>query len=236
MLEAILDFLKGLFVFAGHVGRSAMPKAPDPERERELLERLALGDEDARDELIERNLRLVAHIAKKYRAHGRDRDDLIQIGSIGLIKAVNTYAPSRGKSLAAYAGRCIENEILMSIRAERKRRGDVSLEEPIGVDRDGNEITVGDVLGTDEDAVFAEAFDRISAENLRIAVDRVLKGREKNVILLRFGLDGGEPLPQREVGELLGISRSYVSRIEKKALSLLRDELGRPENAPRGTF
>lgn len=225
MLEAILDFLKEILVFTGCVGRGAMPKAPDPEREKELLTRLAQGDGAARDELIERNLRLVAHIAKKYHSVGRDRDDLIQIGSIGLIKAVNTYSPSRGRSLAAYAGRCIENEILMSIRAERKRRGEVSLEEPIGVDRDGNEITVGEVLGTDEDDVFSEVFDNVSAHRIRELIERTLDGRERQVVLLRFGLDGGEPLPQREVGEMLGISRSYVSRIEKKALHRLRKEI-----------
>ena len=222
MLEAILEFLKGLFVFTGYVGSASLPDKLTPEEEAALLARLAEGDAQARDELIERNLRLAAHIAKKYHSRGRDIDDLIQIGSIGLVKAVNTYTPSRGRSLASYAGRCIENEILMSIRAERKRRGDVSLEEPIGVDRDGNEITVGDVLGTDEEQVFGEVFDRISAEGLRTLVDSVLDARERGVIILRFGLDGGEPLPQREVGKLLGISRSYVSRIEKHALGRLR--------------
>lgn len=232
MLEAILNFLKELFVFTGYVGRSAMPDAPTPEQERELLSRLAEGDRSAADELIERNLRLVAHIAKKYRSPGRDADDLIQIGSIGLIKAVNTYTPSRGRSLAAYAGRCIENEILMSIRAERKRKAQISLEEPIGVDRDGNEITVGDVLGTGEDSVFGEAMERIDAQKLREAIDGSLEPRERAVIVLRFGLDGGEPLPQREVGRLLGISRSYVSRIEKKALAALKSsaELSGIEN------
>ena len=198
MFGAIIGFLKDLFVFAGWVDPGGtFPKKLTPEEEAKLLSRLAEGDEEARDELIERNLRLVAHIARKYKAHGRELDDLIQIGSLGLIKAVSTYAEGRGKSFASYAGRCVENEILMSIRAERKRRGEVSLEEPVGVDRDGNELTLADVLGTDEDAVFGEAEGRISAEKLRGAVDALPDERERGIMILRFGLDGGEPLPQR---------------------------------------
>lgn len=228
MFGAILDFLRSLFVFTGYVA-GGLPDALSKEEEAKLVARLAEGDEEAKNELIERNLRLVAHIAKKYRAPGRDLDDLISIGSIGLIKAVNTYAPGRGKSLAAYAGRCVENEILMSVRAERRRRGEVSLDEPIGVDRDGNEVTVGDVLGAEDD-VTENAIRSFNASVLREAVDRVLKGREKAVIILRYGLDGGEPLPQRETARLLKISRSYVSRIETKAVKALsealRDTLG----------
>ncbi|MBO4847755.1 MAG: RNA polymerase sporulation sigma factor SigK [Clostridia bacterium] len=227
MLTALIEFFKRLFVFTGYVdGRNGFPEKLTEKEEAALLARLAEGDEDARSELIERNLRLVAHIAGKYRGRGRDTDDLISIGSIGLIKAVSTYSPSRGRSLAAYAGRCIENEILMSIRSERRRRGDVSLEEPIGVDRDGNEITVGDIIGTDEDAVFGSAMDSVSAERIRSAVEKALPERERRIVILRFGLDGGEPRPQREVGKMLGISRSYVSRIEKQALKALREELG----------
>ena len=226
MFEAVIGFLRELFVFTGYVNnRSSLPEQLTAEEENRLLQRLADGDEGAKDELVERNLRLVAHIAKKYKASGRDTDDLISTGSIGLIKAVSTYSPEKGKSLASYAGRCIENEILMSIRAERKKRGEISLEEPIGVDRDGNEITVGDIIGTDEDAVFGDAIGRISARKLRSLVEDTLKGRELSVIVLRFGLDGGEPLPQREVGKMLGISRSYVSRIEKRAISLLKSAI-----------
>lgn len=224
MFAAILDFFKELFVFAGCVRtKNGLPPQLPPEREEELIKSLSSADEaaraEARDLLIEHNLRLVAHIAKKYRA-GRELDDLISIGSIGLIKAVNTYAPGKGRSLAAYAGRCIENEILMSIRAEKKRMGDVSLSEPIGVDRDGNEITVGDVLSCDMD-VTEDVERRLLAQRMRSRVDAALHGREKRVIVLRYGLGGAEPLPQREVGKLMGISRSYVSRIEKKALETL---------------
>ena len=223
MFGALIEFLRGLFVFAGYVdSRNSFPEKLTAEEEKLLVERLMKGDAEARDELIRGNLRLAAHIAKKYRGCGRDQDDLVSIGSIGLIKAVNTFSPGKGRSLAAYAGRCIENEILMAIRSERKRRGEMSLETPIGTDRDGNEITVGDVLGTDEDSVFGEAVDRILAERIRDTVDAALRGRERAVIVLRYGLDGGEPLPQREVGKMLGISRSYVSRIETRALALLK--------------
>lgn len=224
MLGAIIEFLKSLFVFTGYVERS-LPKPLSGEEEAALVKRLAEGDPEARRLLIEHDLRLVAHIAKKYRAPGRDLDDLISIGSIGLIKAVNTYSPARGKSLAAYAGRCVENEILMSIRAEKKRRGEVSLDEPIGVDGDGSELTAGDVLGTEADEVEELAIRRAEAERLREAVDTVLFGRERAVIILRYGLDGGEPLPQRETARLLGISRSYVSRIETRAAAKLKEAL-----------
>jgi RNA polymerase sporulation-specific sigma factor len=229
MLEAIFEFFRNLLVLAGCVGSGGFPAKLTPAEEAELIKRLGEGDEDAKNRLIEGNLRLVAHIAKKFRAAGRDTDDLISIGSIGLIKAVSTYRPEKGKSLASYAGRCIENEILMSIRAERRRRGEVSLDAPIGVDRDGNEMTVADVLGTDEDQVFGETFDRMRSERLRAIVSGVLEGRERAVIMLRYGLDGGEPLPQREAAKLIGISRSYVSRIEKKAVAKLRAAM---ENDP----
>ena len=224
MFQAIIEFLKSLFVFTGCVeGRSFPGKLTEAE-EHKLIVRMTEGDEKAKNELIERNLRLVAHIAKKYRTNGRDIDDLISIGSLGLIKAVSTYSPAKGRSLAAYAGRCIENEILMSIRAERKRRGEVSLEEPIGTDGDGNEITVGDVLGTDEDEVFGKTLEKLSADRLKKLVNG-LDPRDRFIIIMRYGLEGGEPLPQREVARMLRISRSYVSRIEKRALGILRAEL-----------
>ncbi len=228
MLSAIIGFFRELILLAGCVNvRNGLPEQLPREREEELTRLLTSGDEDmrafARDELIEHNLRLVAHIAKKYR-HGRDIDDLISIGSIGLIKAVNTYSPSRGKSLAAYAGRCIENEILMSIRAEKKRAGDISLSEPIGFDRDGNEITVGDVLGYDCD-IAADVERAMLRDKLVCRMDAALDPRERSVVRMRYGMDGGDPMPQREVAKRLGISRSYVSRIEKKALGKLASEL-----------
>lgn len=226
MFEMIINFFKDLFVAAGYVNnRSSFPEPLSSEEERECIRMLQNGDDSARNKLIEHNLRLVAHIAKKYAAKGRDTDDLISIGSIGLIKAVGTYSNSRGSSLAAYASRCIENEILMSIRAERKHKGEISLNEPIGIDRDGNEITISDILGSDDDMVTDEVEKRVQGEKLRDDVDRKLSKRERKVIILRYGLDGGEPLPQREVGDILGISRSYVSRIEKKAvMKLMADD------------
>lgn len=232
MFAAVMGFLRELLVFAGYVNtKNGLPPQLTPQRESELISMLDGSESEraeARDELIEHNLRLVAHIAKKYR-HGRELDDLISIGSIGLIKAVNTYAPGRGRSLAAYAGRCIENEILMSIRAEKKRAGDISLSEPIGIDRDGNEITVGDVLACDCD-VTEDVERRLLAERMRSTVYSVLDKRELRVVRLRYGLGSEPPLPQREVGKRLGISRSYVSRIEKAALLKLAAALIREED------
>lgn len=225
LFAALLEIIRKLFVFTGFVETGGFPPKLTREEEAALIKRMEEGDGEARNELIERNLRLAAHIAKKYRAPGRDTDDLISIGSLGLIKAVSTYTAGKGRSLAAYAGRCIENEILMHLRSERRRAGDISLETPIGTDRDGNEMTVADILGTDEDEVFFAASERISSEALKRAVERELDGRERAVIVLRYGLDGGEPLPQREAARLLGISRSYVSRLEKKAVERLRNAL-----------
>ena len=183
------------------------------------------GDEDAKDVLIERNLRLVAHIAKKYTGTGFPADDLISIGTIGLIKAVNTYSSKKATRLATYAAKCIENEILMSIRSSKKNKAEVSLSVPIGTDKDGNEISFNDILGTDPDAILDDISLKIQVGKLLQAINTVLTPREKTVVLNRYGIFGHKPRTQREVAALLGISRSYVSRIEKKALLKLRDEL-----------
>lgn len=183
------------------------------------------GDEDAKDVLIERNLRLVAHIAKKYTGTGFPADDLISIGTIGLIKAVNTYSSKKATRLATYAAKCIENEILMSIRSTKKNKAEVSLSVPIGTDKDGNEISFNDILGTDPDAILDDISLKIQVGKLLQAINTVLTPREKTVVLNRYGIFGHKPRTQREVAALLGISRSYVSRIEKKALLKLRDEL-----------
>ena len=183
------------------------------------------GDEDAKDVLIERNLRLVAHIAKKYTGTGFPADDLISIGTIGLIKAVNKYSSKKATRLATYAAKCIENEILMSIRSTKKNKAEVSLSVPIGTDKDGNEISFNDILGTDPDAILDDISLKIQVGKLLQAINTVLTPREKTVVLNRYGIFGHKPRTQREVAALLGISRSYVSRIEKKALLKLRDEL-----------
>ena len=223
MLAAILEFLKKAVFLVGTVTqKSSFPKQLSPEEENKLIDALTAGDADARDRLIEHNLRLVAHIAKKYANSGRNADDLISIGTIGLIKAVNTYDRDKCRSIAGYASRCIENEILMLIRSEKKHASEISLEEPIGSDRDGNEITLSDILASDDEPIVDEILARSSGMELRRAVDSLLTEQENNVIKLRYGLNNERHLAQREVGKMLGISRSYVSRIEKRALQKLR--------------
>ena len=183
------------------------------------------GDAEAKNVLVERNLRLVAHIVKKYTAGGNNTDDLISIGTIGLIKAVNTYSSKKAARLATYAAKCIENEILMSIRTGKKCKAEISLNEPIGTDKDGNEISFNDILGTDPDAILEDINFKIQAKQLYKAVGQILNDRERIVIVKRYGLAGEEPKTQREVAKALRISRSYVSRIEKKAILKLREHL-----------
>ena len=201
---------------------------PNPLTEKEeqyYVKLLEQNDPEAKAVLIERNLRLVAHIAKKYVGPGNNQDDMISIGTIGLIKAVNTYSGKKATRLATYAAKCIENEILMSIRASKRVRQEISLSLPIGVDKDGNEISFNDILGTDTDEIVDSIDLKIQVGNLRDAIGKALTQREKAVITARYGLDGNEPRPQREIAKELGISRSYVSRIEKKALDKLRSYL-----------
>lgn len=230
MLSAVLNFLKEILLLVGAVTtKSSFPAPLSADEEKEAIFRLTQGDCDARDMLIEHNLRLVAHIAKKYAAKGRDTDDLISAGTIGLIKAVGTFNAEKGKTIAAYAARCIENEILMFIRAERKQRGEVSLSEPIGVDRDGNEITLADILSSSEALVPEQAERNIAGCAVRGAINDALTERERAVIKMRYGIPDGLILPQREVAKKLRISRSYVSRIEKRALGKLNNFLSGTE-------
>ena len=222
----LFEILCDLFFFAAYVRNgSSFPEPLPPEEERRCLAAAAAGSEEARERLIAHNLRLVAHIAKKYVRTGRDIDDLISIGAIGLIKAVSTFDLNRGYALSAYASRCVENEILMSLRAERKQVAEISLSDAVGVDNDGNDVTLLDVLGTDPDAVVDEVQARLDTERIRAAMRSALTEREFVVIRLRFGLFGAYHMAQREVAELLGISRSYVSRIEKLALAKLNAAL-----------
>ena len=187
MLEAIFEFLRGLLLFAGCAGQKSLPKPLSPEREKELLERMMTGDEEAKAELIEHDLRLVAHIAKKY-SGSADTDDLISVGSIGLIKAVDTYKSDKGTALATFAARCIENEILMMLRAGKKFKNDISLSDPVGVDKDGNELTLIDLLTEKDDAVFAEVHRSIERAKLLKFMKEVLSDREFAVMCLRYGL------------------------------------------------
>ena len=206
-------------------GSGSFPRALRIEEERALVTAwVERGDLDARNRLIEHNLRLVAHIIKKYYAAAADQEDLISIGTVGLIKGVSTYRPDKNVRLATYASRCIENEVLMFFRSQRKSASDLSLSDSIESDREGNALSIQDVLAEEDDM-----FDAVSASEMRALVRRsvetALTAREAELVRLRYGLDGAQPLTQRETAQRLGISRSYVSRIEKKALEKLRRAL-----------
>lgn len=225
--EMILWIFDHVWALFSHVtGQSSFPKALSSAEETALIARVQEGDEPARQKLIEHNLRLVAHIAKKYSHSSIDPDDLVSIGSIGLIKAVRSYKPESGR-LATYASRCIENEILMALRSSKKLKNEISLDDPIGSDPEGNEVTLGDLLGTDANLVPDEVTLNIESAHALRLIGRILDPRERTVILLRYGLADGVPCPQHEVARRLGISRSYVSRIEKKALEKLRAHFDR---------
>lgn len=202
---------------------NSFPKPLSEEEEEYYLKLYENGDQIAKNVLIERNLRLVAHIVKKYSNTGKDPDDLISIGTIGLIKSINTYNRQKGTRLATYAARCIENEILMNIRTSKKNKIEISLHEPIGIDKEGNEISFNDILGTYADSIIEDVDTKIQVTKLYKILSKILKDREKTVILLRFGLTGEGCRTQREIAKSLGISRSYVSRIEKKAISKLKE-------------
>ena len=222
MFEIIAYLLGKLTFFAGSVlNGNSFPKPLSPEEEADCLEKMRAGDAAAREKLISHNLRLVAHIAKKY-SGAADADDLISVGSIGLIKAVNTYKYDKGTALATFAARCIENEILMLLRSNKKYKNDVSLSDPVGTDKDGNELTLIDLLTEREDAVFAEVDRSIQRDKLLKFLKETLTEREYTVLCLRYGLKDERSYAQREVAKFLKISRSYISRIEKKSIEKLK--------------
>ncbi len=203
---------------------SSFPRPLKPQEEQEYIRRAAQGDLEARNMLIEHNLRLVMHIIKKYYTSSADAEDLVSIGTIGLIKGVSTYRPDKGVRLATYASKCIENEILMHFRGQKKSAGDVSLSDALDTDGEGEGLALLDTIAGDQD-MLEELSRREATKQVRQAVDTVLEGREAQIIRLRYGLSGEPPMPQRAVAERIGISRSYVSRIEKKALEKLRGQL-----------
>lgn len=218
--------LQECLFFLGYItGRSEFPKQLPRAEEEALIARMAEGDDDARQALITHNLRLVSHIARKYTVPGCGPDDLISIGVVGLIKAVGSFKQGSGTALGTYAARCIENEILMTLRASRKRQGDVSLQDPVGTDGEGNDVTYMDILGTDPDALEDDVIRRVTLERVR-AVLSSLPPRERLVLEMRYGLADGKQHPQHEIARKLGISRSYVSRVEKHAVALLREAIG----------
>ncbi|UTR10962.1 RNA polymerase sporulation sigma factor SigE [Evansella sp. LMS18] len=207
-------------------GSEALPPPLTKEEEADLLERLPNGDEAVRSILIERNLRLVVYIARKFENTGINIEDLISIGTIGLIKAVNTFDPEKKIKLATYASRCIENEILMYLRRNNKIRSEVSFDEPLNIDWDGNELLLSDVLGTEEDIITKGIEDKVDRKLLVKALD-TLNDREKQIMELRFGLAGGEEKTQKDVADMLGISQSYISRLEKRIIKRLRKEFNK---------
>ena len=223
MLSAVWLMLSTL-LYSLQLNTGSFPKPLTPEEERYYLTLAQQGDLDARNVLIERNLRLVAHIMKKYYAQTADQEDLISIGTIGLIKGITTFDPSKGARLATYAARCVENEILMYFRSQKKSAQDVSLSDYIETGVDGAPLALMDVVAEDGD-LLEQVCSREQAQQLRRAVESCLTEQEKQVIVLRYGLDGQTPRRQREVAQLTGISRSYVSRIEKRALGKLRQAM-----------
>lgn len=226
MFLEVINFLVGkLLFFCGSIKGDCFPKPLSNEEEKECLYRYKeLGDNSAKEKLIKHNLRLVAHVVKKYQGAG-ESDDLISIGTIGLIKAINTYKPDKNTLLATYTARCIENEILMALRANKKHLKDVSLSDSVGKDKDGNDLTLMDLLPDDSEPLVNQVEIKTQNKKFLVIVKRCLSEREYTVIRLRYGLEGALPLPQREVAKLLRISRSYISRIEKKAIEKIREEI-----------
>lgn len=227
MFAGFIALLLQCIVFPLRISTGSFPKPLSAKEEREYLKRCREGDLEARNLLIEHNLRLVAHVIKKYYTATNDQDDLISIGTIGLIKGINTFRESKGTRLATYAARCIENEILMHFRAQKKQASEVSLSETIETDKEGNGLALMDIISADNSEM--EHVDILDTEQkLRRLVRDVLDPREREIIILRYGLGDVDPLTQREIAARCNISRSYVSRIEKKALLKLREELEKP--------
>ena len=218
-------FCSNIFLTGYISGNNTFPQPLDEKEEAKYLELLKAGDKNAKGVLIERNLRLVAHIVKKYQIPNKDIDELISIGTVGLIKAIDSFDASKGTRLATYASRCIENEILMLFRSNKKQKGETFLHDPIGVDKEGNEISLIDVLSSDKDSVVEKVESNIQIRALYAKINTALSEREGEIIRMRYGLVDGKCKNQREIASLLGISRSYVSRIEKKALKKLKKEL-----------
>lgn len=215
--ENVLDYI---------CGTEALPLPFSAEEESDLLGKLSAGDEEVKSSLVEHNLRLVVYIARKFDNTGADSDDLVSVGTIGLIKAVNSFRPDKNIKLATYASRCIENEILMYLRRLVRVRNEVSFDEPLNTDWEGNELLLSDILGTDSDSIYKDIESGVEKELLRSALAR-LPERERRIMNLRFGLDGREEMTQKDVADLLGISQSYISRLEKKIIARLKNEIGK---------
>ena len=227
MFSFLAEVLSNIIFFILHItSGNSFPKPLSSKDEKECILLAKNGDEKARSKLIEHNLRLVAHIVKKYTNEEDESDDLISIGTIGLLKAIDSFNEEKGIRLSSYAARCIENEILMYFRSKKKLRSEISLSEPIDTDKDGNTLTLLDTIAYEED--MAELLDtKIQSEKLKKQIYSSLSSRERTIIILRYGLHGGKPLTQREISQKLGISRSYVSRIEKHAVNVLKKQINK---------
>ena len=226
LLSNFMEFLCSNIFLTGYIsGNNTFPKPLDEKEEEKYLQLLKTGDKKAKSILIERNLRLVAHIVKKYQIPNKDIDELISIGTVGLIKAIDSFDVSKGTRLATYASRCIENEILMLFRNNKKQKSETFLQDPIGVDKEGNEISLIDVLSSEKDSVIDKVEMKLQIKALYNKINSALTEREGEILKMRYGLKDGKCKTQREIAGMLGISRSYVSRIEKKALKKLKKEL-----------
>ena len=226
LLSNFMEFLCSNIFLTGYIsGNNTFPKPLDEKEEEKYLRLLKTGDKKAKSILIERNLRLVAHIVKKYQIPNKDIDELISIGTVGLIKAIDSFDVSKGTRLATYASRCIENEILMLFRNNKKQKSETFLQDPIGVDKEGNEISLIDVLSSEKDSVIDKVEMKLQIKALYNKINSALTEREGEILKMRYGLKDGKCKTQREIAGMLGISRSYASRIEKKALKKLKKEL-----------
>lgn len=226
MFEKIINFLKGLFKEDCYYinGPETLPPPLTKAEEAEVIQKIVNGDEKEREKLIVHNLRLVVYIAKKFETSSANLEDLISIGTIGLMKAVKTFCPERNIKVATYASRCIENEILMYLRKTNNSKGDISIDEPLSVDWDGNELLLSDILGSDGDEINVELELEDEKRLLKSTVER-LESREKVIMKMRFGMDGFEEHTQKQVADKMGISQSYISRLEKRIIVHLKDEI-----------
>lgn len=226
IIESFISFMNKIMLFSSYVDNvSCFPKPLDAEEEKECFEKFKQGDIAAKNKLVSHNLRLVAHIVKKYSNSTKDADDLISVGAIGLIKAINTYVPNKGTQLSTYAARCIENEILMLFRVNKKHQGTMSLEETLNVEKDGSDIVLSDLVADVDPDVMEQVEVNILTEKLINLIKDTLTEREFKILTLRYGIGGSVAYTQREVAKKLGISRSYISRIEKKALCDVRERV-----------
>ena len=230
IMSSLKDFLQKMSISDNVMdyicGSEALPLPFSPEEESDMLGKLSLGDEEVKSKLVEHNLRLVVYIARKFDNTGVDADALISVGTIGLIKAINSFKTDKNIKLATYASRCIENEILMYLRRMVRLKSEVSFDEPLNTDWEGNELLLSDILGTDSDTVYKDIETSVEKQLLRDALKK-LPEREQKIMYMRFGLAGHEEMTQKDVADLLGISQSYISRLEKKIISRLKNEMSK---------